>query len=130
MKTNLFYGYYEELTLDEVMTNVEETYDIERCDIDKYIILIASCNSYEYEEDSYFLLLSKIDGKLYENHASHCSCYGFEEQFEPEETNIPYLLSDKANFGYGLENKRNEIQGFLVGFLRYLKIEQIKERLI
>lgn len=129
MKTKLFYGEYQGLTEDAVMTDMEGAYGIERCNIDNYIILIASCNSYDYEEDSYFLLLSKIDGKLYENHASHCSCYGFEDQFEPEETNIPYLLSEKCNFGYGLDNERKNIQAHLVVLLRYLKLEQLKERM-
>lgn len=49
-------------------------------------ILFAS-----YGEDNYsgnaFVLFEK-DGKLYEVNGSHCSCYGLEGQFEPEETTL------------------------------------------
>lgn len=30
-------------------------------------------------------------GKLYEVHGAHCSCYGLEDQWEPEETSIEAL---------------------------------------
>jgi hypothetical protein len=33
------------------------------------------------------LVIFEKDGKLYEVNASHCSCYGLEGQWEPEETN-------------------------------------------
>jgi hypothetical protein len=46
-------------------------------------------------------LRDKETGKLYENHGSHCSCYGFEDQWAPEETSIEYLQSDKFYFSCG-----------------------------
>lgn len=52
-------------------------------------ILLAS---YEYAgyEGSAFVLFRK-DGKLYEVNGGHCSCYGLEGQWEPEETTIEAL---------------------------------------
>ena len=47
-------------------------------------ILLAWYGYGNYEGDS-FVLFEK-DGKLYENHGAHCSCYGLEGQWEPEET--------------------------------------------
>ncbi len=49
--------------------------------------------SYEYEDYSgdAFVLFKK-DGKLYEVNAGHCSCYGLEGQWEPEETTVESLL--------------------------------------
>lgn len=43
----------------------------------------------EYEQDGYdgsaFVLFTR-NGKLYEVNGSHCSCFGLEGQWEPEET--------------------------------------------
>lgn len=54
-------------------------------------ILYAELNGDGYEEDSYILL--QHNGFLYENYASHCSCYGFEDQFEPEKVTLKFLYS-------------------------------------
>lgn len=42
-----------------------------------------------------FVLFEK-DGKLYEVNGSHCSCYGLEGQWEPEEVLIEELLKRKS----------------------------------
>lgn len=47
-------------------------------------ILFASYGGASYEGDAFVLF--ERDGKLYEVHGSHCSCYGLEGQWEPEET--------------------------------------------
>lgn len=49
-------------------------------------ILFASY-LYEYYDGSAFVLF-EWDGKLYEVNGSHCSCYGLEGQWEPEETSV------------------------------------------
>lgn len=41
-------------------------------------------------EGSAFVLFRK-DGKLYEVNGSHCSCYGLEDQWDPEETLVESL---------------------------------------
>jgi hypothetical protein len=77
--------------------------------IDFYAIHIA----YEYEDSggygatSFFLLRHKDNKKFYVNYASHCSCNGFEHQFDPEEVTLEYLKSDLF---YGLPTgaKHNE----------------------
>lgn len=48
-------------------------------------ILLASYGYDNYAGDAFVLF--KRDGKLYEVNGSHCSCYGLEGQWEPEETN-------------------------------------------
>ena len=50
-------------------------------------ILIAyeSVGSWGCDSTSFYLFKDKA-GKLYEMHGSHCSCYGFEDQFKLEET--------------------------------------------
>jgi hypothetical protein len=47
-------------------------------------ILFASYEGGSYEGDA--IVLFERDGKLYEAHGSHCSCYGLEDQWGPEET--------------------------------------------
>ena len=68
---------------------------------DTYEVLIAYENNDSYDSTSYFLLKDKSDGRLYEIHASHCSCHGFEDQFDPKEVTAKYLKSVHFSFGTG-----------------------------
>jgi hypothetical protein len=52
-------------------------------------VLFASY-SYECYEGSAMVIFRK-DGKLYEVNGGHCSCYGLEGQWEPEETTAESL---------------------------------------
>ena len=49
--------------------------------------------NYEYANYSgaAFVLFER-DGKLYEVNGGHCSCYGLERQWDPEETTVEALL--------------------------------------
>lgn len=49
-------------------------------------IILASYGGDYYEGDAFVLF--RKDGKLYEVNGSHCSCYGLEDQWEPEETTL------------------------------------------
>jgi hypothetical protein len=44
------------------------------------------------------------DGKLYWAGGSHCSCYGFEGQWDPDETSIKAVRHISEN-GYGIEQR-------------------------
>jgi hypothetical protein len=41
--------------------------------------------------DGYSFILFHKDGKYYEVNGAHCSCYGLEGQWNPEETDIAFL---------------------------------------
>lgn len=71
--------------------------------VDRFDILIAyqSVGSWGCDSSSFFLLRDRNTGELFENHAGHCSCYGFEDQFMPEPTTLAYLRSDKFSFSCG-----------------------------
>lgn len=56
-------------------------------------ILLASYGGAAYEGDAY--VVYERDGKLYEVHGSHCSCYGLEGQWAPEETSWAALAMRK-----------------------------------
>ena len=54
-------------------------------------ILLASYTYENYTGDAFVLF--ERDGKLFEVNGSHCSCYGLEDQWEPEETTKEALLA-------------------------------------
>lgn len=58
-------------------------------ELDDANVLLASYGTPSYE--GYAFVLFERAGKLYEVNASHCSCYGLEGQWEPEETTIDEL---------------------------------------
>lgn len=53
-------------------------------------ILLASYTYEDYGGDAFVLF--ERDGKLFEVNGGHCSCYGLEGQWEPEETTIEALM--------------------------------------
>ena len=64
-------------------------FDIEESALEGIDILLASY-TYEYYSGSALVVFRK-DGELYEVNGSHCSCYGLEGQWEPEETSVEAL---------------------------------------
>lgn len=99
------YRYNEDLELKEAeASEVLNNFDI--------IIAYESVGSWGCDSSSFFLLKNKLDNKFYEVHGSHCSCYGFEGQFNPEESGYEYLTSDKFNFwcgGYDENETSNQL---------------------
>lgn len=57
--------------------------------------IYGSYNSYGYEEDCNFLLIEPETGLFYEISGSHCSCYGFEGQFNPLVCPLEYIQKGK-----------------------------------
>lgn len=57
--------------------------------LDNVNILFASYTYQDYNGDAFVLF--EQDGKLFEVNGGHCSCYGLEGQWEPEETTIQAL---------------------------------------
>lgn len=52
-------------------------------------VILASYSCANYSGGAFVLF--KKDGKLFEVNGSHCSCYGLEGQWEPEETTVDSL---------------------------------------
>lgn len=75
-------------------------------------ILFASYSSANYTGDAF--VLYERDGALYEVNGGHCSCYGLEGQWNPEEVSFPEIEHRllKGTFGevdsYGSENEFKE----------------------
>lgn len=67
-------------------------------DLEGRDILVVGAQYDSYEGVGFFLLRDRATGKFYEVHGGHCSCNGFEGQFNPEECTLDYLLSEKFSF--------------------------------
>ena len=65
-------------------------------------ILIASYYDENYEGDAYVLF--KRGKKLYEVRGGHCSCFGLEDQWVPEETTWEFLGSEKVYIPSGISS--------------------------
>jgi hypothetical protein len=59
--------------------------------------------------DGEAFVLFRHDGKLYEVNASHCSCYGLDGQWEPEETTVSALLARNTIVGFGDNETNREV---------------------
>lgn len=88
---------------EDVRHHIRDDFEAPAAEIKRFEILIAyeSVGAYGCDSSAWFLLRECETGKLFEVHGSHCSCYGFEGQFEPEPTTLEYLKSDKFHFTCG-----------------------------
>lgn len=94
----------------EMIVDFEGAYGIERLtseQIAKYDhvdVLLASYSYQNYSGDAFVLFRNKNDGKLYEVHGSHCSCYGLEGQWSEEFCDLD-SLKHRVTKGYiGLDD--------------------------
>lgn len=82
---------------------------------EEFDIILASYTYENYSGDAFVLF--EHDGKLYEVNGGHCSCYGLEGQWSPEETTIEALKHriEKGSLGtgYGLNEFKNELEQVL-----------------
>ena len=74
-------------------------------------IILASYTYEDYNGDA-FVLFEK-GGILYEVNGGHCSCYGLEGQWEPEETTLDALSVRKwGSFGVTFDQIKEAIYGY------------------
>lgn len=76
----------------------------------KGVKLIFGYYTYEdYSGDAYVVF--ERDGKLWEVSGGHCSCYGLDGQWEPEETLVEAIEKRYDNgYGYGRGAHKDELQ--------------------
>jgi hypothetical protein len=67
--------------------DVQNKFDIQL--VNDVVILLAWYSYVSYDGRAFVLFAQ--GGQLYEVNASHCSCYGLEGQWEPEETSLQHL---------------------------------------
>jgi hypothetical protein len=86
-----------------------DAYDQILYELDGAEILFAEYR-YEFYEGNALVVWLK-DGKLYEAHGSHCSCYGLEGQWSAEETCIEALELRSYMTQEGLQRIREAVNG-------------------
>lgn len=79
--------------------DIAREFQIDASALEGCTILFAAYKSEAYEGSA--LVVFMKDGKLYEVHGSHCSCYGLENQWDPEETSMEALkIRDFSYYGF------------------------------
>jgi hypothetical protein len=78
-----------------------QDFDLTGSELDGANVLLASYGTPAYE--GYAFVIFERSGKLYEVNGSHCSCYGLEGQWQPEETSADALRHriEHGNLGDG-----------------------------
>lgn len=71
-------------------SDIVQQFQLHEHALDNVDILLASYECADYEGSAFVLF--EEDGKLYEVNGSHCSCYGLEGQWQPEETLVEALV--------------------------------------
>ncbi len=101
MSRKIFFDYWEDSGIDGIKSDFSITEDqLEGTNI------IYAIYSYEDYEGSAIVLFER-DGKLYEVNGGHCSCYGLEGQWDPEETFVEAIKKRALTYP-GLEDALNE----------------------
>jgi hypothetical protein len=70
--------------------DITDNYGVDESELAGAEVLLAWYGYGSYCGDSFVLF--RKDGKLWEVNGSHCSCYGLEGQWSPEETSPEALL--------------------------------------
>ena len=79
-------------------------------------ILFASYGLGNYSGDAFVLF--EENGKLFEINAGHCSCYGLEDQWTPEEVCLPELEQRLTKGTFGTDSySDNNFKAELIQFL-------------
>jgi len=99
-------GLYLNDWVGEGIEGLMRDYSIDPQDLEGVNIILADYSYQDYEGNS-FVLFEKA-GKLYEVNGGHCSCYGLEGQWEPEEVLLEELLN-RAKNGYFHGSHREEL---------------------
>ncbi len=105
---HLFLGDFKDFSNEELVEHIIKEYGVNSKELNQYDILIAYEDEGEWEGYSWFFIQDK-NGNVYEVEGSHCSCYGFEGQWEPMESSWKYLLDTGSDCAYDSKDINNFI---------------------
>lgn len=82
----------------ELLAHIISEYSATATELRCVDILLAyeSVGAWGCDSSSYFILRDKTTKQLFTVHASHCSCYGFENQWRPEPVSAAQLKLEKS----------------------------------
>lgn len=89
--TPMFQGEFEGLTDEQARTKICEDYETTRAEVDRFDLVYLKQSYESYEGDSVFVLRERATGDWYHNAGGHCSCRGFEGQFDPGKVSVEWL---------------------------------------
>ena len=98
------------LNLFRGIDSVKSEFEIDDAELAGATILLAHYDIDGYEGDAFVLF--ERDGKLYEVNGSHCSCYGLEGQWQPEETSVEEIRF-RMEKGYVFAGFKPELRAVL-----------------
>jgi hypothetical protein len=107
---NKFYGDWD--SLEDMAKEFREDISI----FNGANILFAAYEYADYSGSAY--VLYEYEGNLYEVNGGHCSCYGLEDQWNPEETSkeeVLYRLNKGSSYGI-FHGHKKEIKEALEGY--------------
>lgn len=106
-KQTVTFGDLEGKTPQEIREHIIQEFGLTADALIGFDVLMAWQSDDGYESSNWFLL--KKGAQLFENHGSHCSCYGYEDQWKPEKTTRKYLKSEK----FSCHGPRTEVQDWI-----------------
>lgn len=91
----MFYGWFDN------EKDITSAFQMDPASLAGCTVLFAA---YDGDYDGQALVVFRLDGKLYEVNGSHCSCYGLEDQWDPELTSHEALWHriEHGTLGYTL----------------------------
>ena len=98
-----------------IKAQIAADFEVPLSDLDGIELVVAYMSEGSGGCDSDAFIVFRKDGKLYEVNGGHCSCYGFEGQWEPEETNVAAIIQrqDWAIAGGGYDSDAAAIRAAL-----------------
>lgn len=92
--------------------DVIRNYGIKESELEGATIIHADYTYEDYSGSSYVLFYK--GGKFYEVHGSHCSCYGLEDQWDPEEVKVADLLARPDGYNFNSDLVFPDLKTFLL----------------
>jgi hypothetical protein len=112
--------YLNEWTCMSDMLNDFTDYKTALPDMSGLNIILASYGMDNYSGDAFVLF--RKGGKLFEVNGSHCSCFGLEGQWEPEEVSVDDLKHRVKNGSLGVDSwSNNNFRDQLIDVLQKLE---------
>ena len=116
----IFHNDWERGSYKESLEAMLNDFSINRSYIDGCKIIFAAYTYEDYIGEAFVLF--KENGVLYEVNGSHCSCYGLENQWNPEETNFE-VLKMRFQPGYLFKGFKNE----LMKVIKEMEMDEVYE---
>lgn len=89
-------GDFAGLSQTEIKSKIMMDFEITEEVLDQYQLEIVYMSEENYEGHAFLFMRHKEDQKWYEVQGWHCSCFGFEAQFQPDETMLECILIRKG----------------------------------